>query len=98
MGAWPNTEIYYHLAPVAAFASIVVTAVYILRATGQSVMGPVLNEAYLSEKDAAWNERSAAVILVAAILVVGLTPFLLGNLIAPGTEQIMQQLNKLALN
>src|ERR1043166_5355684 len=41
MGSWQNTEIYYRLATVAACASIVVTAVYILRATGQSVMGPV---------------------------------------------------------
>jgi NADH-quinone oxidoreductase subunit M len=35
----------YHLATILACASIVITAVYILRATGQTIMGPVKDAA-----------------------------------------------------
>lgn len=71
--------------------SIVVTAVYILRAIGQTAMGP-LKEGYSNLTDAAWNEKLAAIILIVAILIIGIAPFLLNDLIKPGAEIIMQKL------
>ena len=59
VGSWQNAGTFYRIATIAAAASIVVTAVYILRAVGQTAMGPVKNE-YLPLKDAGWNERLAA--------------------------------------
>jgi len=40
-----NPDKWYRLATILACASIVVTAVYILRAAGKTVMGPI-SEAY----------------------------------------------------
>ena len=93
MGSWQNPDPWYRLATILACASLVVTAVYILRATGKTVFGP-MSSAYNPLTDARWNERLAAAVLVAGILVVGLAPFLLSQLIQPGTGNIMQQFTK----
>lgn len=92
MGSWQHPETLYRLATLAACASIVVTAVYILRATGKAVMGPVHNSDYTKLTDAAWNEKWAAGILIVGILIIGMAPFLIHNLILPGTENIMMHL------
>ncbi len=68
IGSWQNNDGLYRLATVLACASIVVTAVYILRAIGQVVMGPVVNGEYNLLHDAGWNERLAAVILIIGIV------------------------------
>ena len=68
-------------ATILACASIVVTAVYILRATGQTIMGPVKDPGYNNLTDATWNERLAGILLVAGILVIGVAPFWLNELI-----------------
>lgn len=96
IGSWENGGTLHRVATIAATASIVVTAVYILRAIGKVIMGPVEHEAYFDFKDARWNEKTAAIILVAAILVIGITPFLINHLITPGTEAIMGKINPLS--
>jgi NADH-quinone oxidoreductase subunit M len=93
MGAWENPDQWYRFATILACASIVVTAVYILRATGKTVMGP-MNDSYIAVKDANWNEKLAAGLLIGGIVAVGVAPFLLNQLITPGTESIMQQVTK----
>ncbi len=93
MGSWQNPDGWYRLATILACASIVVTAVYILRAAGKTVMGPISNEHALLA-DATWNEKMAAVILVTGIVLIGVAPFLINQLITPGTEQIMLQVGK----
>lgn len=92
MGSWQNPGLFHRIATVAACMSIVVTAVYILRAIGQTAMGPVKNESYLQIKDAAWNEKLAAIILVAGIVAIGTAPFWLNDLISPATEIIMNKI------
>lgn len=91
MGSWQNPDTLYRLATILACASIVVTAVYILRATGKSIMGPMSN-AYDRLTDARWNEKLAAGILVAGILAMGVAPFWLHELVKPGTETIVNKL------
>jgi NADH-quinone oxidoreductase subunit M len=90
MGSWQNPDGWYRLATILACASIVVTAVYILRATGKTIMGP-MSSAYENVTDAKWNEKLAAGLLITGILVIGIAPFLVNELIAPGTEAIMQK-------
>ena len=92
MGAWQNTGALYRIATILACASIVVTAVYILRAIGKTIMGPVENTHYESLSDATWNERSAAILMVAGIVIIGIAPFWLINLITPATEFIMRRI------
>ncbi len=93
MGSWQNPDAMYRLATILACASIVVTAVYILRAAGKTVMGPI-SDSYTHLTDATWNEKLAATILVMGIVIIGVAPFLINQLITPGTENIMQQVGK----
>ncbi len=88
MGSWQRPETFYKIATILGCASIVVTAVYILRAAGKTVMGP-LSESYNKITDASWNEKMAAAILMIGILVIGIAPFLINYLIMPGTESMM---------
>jgi NADH-quinone oxidoreductase subunit M len=92
VGSWENAGRFYHIATVVACASIVVTAVYILRATGQVMMGPVARSEYNLLHDAGWNEKLAATLLVMGIVTIGMAPFLLNDLINPATEMIIQKL------
>jgi NADH-quinone oxidoreductase subunit M len=96
VGSWERAETGYRVMTVLSCMSIVVTAVYILRAIGKAVMGPARPET-LAYKDAYWNEKLAAGVLMAGILVIGLTPFLLNDLIMPGTEKITEQLQRLTI-
>jgi NADH-quinone oxidoreductase subunit M len=90
MGSWQNANTLYRIATILSCASIVVTAVYILRAVGQAIMGPLGNLHYSSLRDATWNEKFAAGILIIGIVAIGVAPFWLNNLITPGTENIIQ--------
>lgn len=91
MGSWQNADGFYRAATILACASIVVTAVYILRATGKTVMGP-MSSAYDSVYDARWNEKLAAGLLVIGIIAIGVAPIWLTELIKPGTENIITRL------
>jgi NADH-quinone oxidoreductase subunit M len=92
VGSWQNPNMWYRIATILSCASIVVTAVYILRAAGSSVMGPIKNAHFNALQDAQWNEKLAAIVLLSGIVLVGLAPFLLTNLLSPGTDAIMGQL------
>jgi NADH-quinone oxidoreductase subunit M len=92
MGSWQRAGAFYHTATIVACASIVVTAVYILRAVGSTIMGPITNNEHLSLSDAGWYEKTAAVVLLAGILIMGIAPFWLTDLINPGTEVMMQKI------
>ncbi|HEY4967696.1 MAG TPA: proton-conducting transporter membrane subunit, partial [Puia sp.] len=94
MGSWQNPDQWYRLATILACASIVVTAVYILRAAGRSVMGPITDSHFSSLTDADWSEKLAAGILITGIVAIGVAPFWIYQLISPGTEFIVQHLGK----
>lgn len=105
MGAWQNPDMWYRAATIAACASIVVTAVYILRALGKVMWGPlevhgslmaVDGNTVVPFGDAEWNEKLAAVILIAGIVVIGVAPFLLQQLLNPASEEISKQILRAA--
>jgi NADH-quinone oxidoreductase subunit M len=91
MGGWERPETIYRVATVLACMSIVITAVYILRAIGSTVMGPVRNKEFEELPKAMWNEKLAAVILIAGIVIMGVLPFVLYKLVNPATQEIMKQ-------
>jgi NADH-quinone oxidoreductase subunit M len=91
VGSWEHTGTFYRIATIVACMSIVVTAVYILRAIGQVAMGP-LKAGYENLSDASWNEKLSAIILVIGIIAIGLSPSWLNNLVRPATELIMQKI------
>ena len=91
VGSWENADAFHRIATIAACMSIVVTAVYILRAVGQTAMGP-LKAGYANLTDARWNEKLAAIILIVGILAIGIAPFWLNDLIKPGAEIVIQKI------
>jgi len=92
MGAWQNTDTLYRLATILACASIVVTAVYILRAVGKVIMGPIVNDEHNHFTDASWNEKFAAGILIIGIVAIGIAPFWLTDLVSPGSGVVMSRI------
>ena len=94
VGSWEHTDVFHRTATILACASIVVTAVYILRATASVLMGPIKNPAFETLTDASWSEKLASILLIAAILCIGLAPFWIKNLITPDTQLIMNSLLK----
>src|SRR5436190_1013657 len=102
MGSWQNADNFYRIATIVASASIVVTAVYILRAVGKAIMGPLPITADGSPLlwrvvDAKWNERWAAGLLIIGIVIIGVAPFWLNDLISPGTETLMKNIGKVVM-
>src|SRR5690606_19242693 len=83
MGSWEQADQWYRLATILACASIVVTAVYILRAMGKVIMGPLQTNQNIVV-DARWYEKMAAALLIAGIVVMGVAPFWINDLIGPG--------------
>jgi len=94
MGSWQNPGNLYRLATILACASIVVTAVYILRAVAQTVMGPVTDSHYNNLGDAKWNEKLAAVVLLVGIVAIGIAPFWLNKLVTPVADSIIEQTSR----
>lgn len=92
MGSWERTGAFHRIATILSCASIVVTAVYILRAAGKAVMGPITDPHYLEVQDAKWNEKIASALLIIGILAIGMIPFWLNNLIAPDSKIIMDSI------
>jgi NADH-quinone oxidoreductase subunit M len=92
MGSWQNDDAFHRIATIAAAMSIVVTAVYILRAIGNVAMGPIKIQEHLQLKDANWNEKLAAIILVGGILAIGIAPGWLNDLLQPAAEEIMKKI------
>lgn len=92
VGAWEKVDLFYRIVTILACASIVVTAVYILRATGSVIMGPLKNKEHAILSDASWNERLAVILLVTVIIAIGISPFWLKDLLSPGTEIIINKL------
>jgi len=90
VGSWERTGMFYRTATVLACISIVVTAVYILRAVGKVVMGP-MPEAYVQTTDAAGYEKFVSVWLLLAILLIGVFPGWLVELIEPAVNFIQQR-------
>jgi NADH-quinone oxidoreductase subunit M len=93
MGSWQHPDTFRRVATILACLSIVVTAVYILRAVTRTAMGP-LQEEFEHLKDATWNEKLAALILLAGIIAIGVAPGWLNDLVRPGAEVIMNKIGK----
>jgi NADH-quinone oxidoreductase subunit M len=96
VGSWERTGIFYKVATILACASIVVTAVYILRAVGLAIWGTIQNKEFEQFKDATWSERSATIFLVAGIVFIGVCPFLVIKLINNDTIAIFNRIISVA--
>lgn len=92
VGAWENTSTWHRVATIGAILSIVITAVYILRAIGHVAMGSIREE-HLTIQDARWNEKAAVLLLLVGVLSIGLAPYWLQQLVEPTSVWMMEKIN-----
>ena len=97
VGSWENKSLWVRLATILSCASIVVTAVYILRASGKVIMGPI-RETFSTLSDAVWYEKMAAIFLLAGIFVMGIAPFLLQYIIGNEAATIVNRGAQVLIN
>ncbi|MBI4945260.1 MAG: NADH-quinone oxidoreductase subunit M [Bacteroidetes bacterium] len=94
VGAFQVQDLFHRSATIVATMSLVVTAVYILRAVGISLWGPIKNKEFELLPDATWNEKLAAIILIASIIIIGTMPFWISDMIAKTTETLFSAVIK----
>lgn len=93
IGSFQHTDTFHRVLTIAATASIVVTAVYILRVVGTLLLGPIKNDHYNHLTDAKWYEKLSTVTLVLAIAGIGMAPLWLSDMINISLEPIVTKLS-----
>lgn len=93
---WSN-PIITRILTVIATMSIVVTAVYVLRGLAMVFQGPITDHHFEELTDATLTEKLATGILVATLLVAGLFPWFLINLIEPSLYPFINRLHGVAM-
>ncbi len=92
VGAFSHPDAFHRVATVIAVSSIVVTAVYILRVVGLMLMGPVKNKEFETLPPARWYEKTGTILLLLSILVVGLTPLWISDMILDSLTPVIERL------
>lgn len=81
VGSFQHTDPFHRTLTIIATASIVITAVYILRLVGKILYGSP-NKEHLTLTDATWDERVAVICLIVCVAGIGLAPLWISNLIS----------------
>jgi NADH-quinone oxidoreductase subunit M len=89
LGVWER----YPLIAVIAALSIPITGAYILQAVYRVFFGEVQNTEFLKLPKLTWQEYTGAVILAAILLIVGIYPAILTEMIDTGVAPVVQQIN-----
>ncbi len=92
VGAFMHTDKFHRTATVIAVASIVITAVYILRVVGTLLLGPLRDGHEFETGDARWYERWANILLIASIAAIGIAPLWLSDALIRSIQPIIQKL------
>lgn len=81
IGAFQESGLLPRILTIFATTTIVITAVYILRAVGKIMFGKIGNSEHEALKDATWWEKLTVVTLVLAIVIMGVAPFWINNML-----------------
>lgn len=92
VGSFQHPDIFHRVLTIAACASIVITAVYILRVVGKILLGPVFDKHHEELSDALWYEKIANVTLIVSIAFIGMVPFLTSDIITDSLTSIISRL------
>ena len=94
VGSFQHTDMFHRVLTIAACASIVITAVYILRVVGKIILGPIFDKHHEELTDAVWYERVSVTVLIVAIFAIGSAPFWISSMIHESVLQVIGQLIK----
>jgi NADH-quinone oxidoreductase subunit M len=92
VGAFEVNDTFHRVLTIIATASIVITAVYILRLIGKILYGKVENPEHLKLTDASWDERFTLICLIIAIAGMGLMPWGISNMVSDSVLPVIGQL------
>jgi len=94
VGSFQHTDMFHRVLTIAACASIVITAVYILRVVGKIILGPVQDKHHEELTDAVWYERLSVTVLIVAIFALGSAPFWVSHMIGESVVPVITNLVK----
>jgi NADH-quinone oxidoreductase subunit M len=94
VGSFQHTDNFHRVLTIAACASIVITAVYILRVVGKIILGPIFDKHHEELTDAVWYERLSVSVLIVAIFAMGSAPFWISSMIHESVLPVVSQLIK----
>ena len=94
VGSFQHTDMFHRVLTIAACASIVITAVYILRVVGKIILGPIFDKHHEELTDAVWYERLSVIVLIAAIFALGSAPYWVSSMIHESVLPVIGQLIK----
>jgi NADH-quinone oxidoreductase subunit M len=94
VGSFQHTDMFHRVMTIAACASIVITAVYILRVVGKIILGPIFDKHHEELTDAVWYERLSVTVLIVAIFALGSAPFWVSSMIGESVMPVIGQLIK----
>jgi NADH-quinone oxidoreductase subunit M len=92
VGAFQNSDIFIRVTTILVISSIVITAVYILRAAAIMLLGPIKKEDFLSLGDARWYEKVTVFLLIAVITGMGVFPGWLADMIFKGLGPMFERI------
>ncbi len=92
VGSFQHPDTFHRVCTIIACASIVVTAVYVLRVVGVLLLGKIKNEEFEKITDAKWYDKMSVVALIAGITIIGTAPLWLSDMINGGLGPIVQKL------
>lgn len=91
VGSWQEPDLFRRFVTVIACASIVVTAVYILRALAIMLYGPIRNKEHEDLPKAEWHEKLAVGMLLLAIIGMGIAPLWLSDIVNESLPPMMER-------
>ena len=94
VGAFESPDMLHRVFAIAATASIVITAVYILRVVGKLLYGAVQNEHHRSLTDAEWSERLSTATLIICVAIIGCFPNFFVNIIRDSFNPVVDALSQ----
>ena len=93
VGAFQHPDLFHRVTTIIAISAIVVTAVYILRVVGIMLMGPIKHEKFNKLPLANWHEKTGAILLIIPIVIIGVAPFWLSDMILESLTPMIDKLN-----
>ncbi|MCF6213194.1 MAG: NADH-quinone oxidoreductase subunit M [Flavobacteriaceae bacterium] len=92
VGAFQNVDMFHRVATILGVTVIVITAVYILRAVGMMLMGPVKKEEYYNFPKATWYEKTGIFLLLIPIIIIGTTPLWISDIIMDSIKPFIERM------
>lgn len=92
VGAFQHPDTFHRVATIITVSAIVVTAVYVLRAVGMMLMGPIKNEEFENLAKATWYERVGVLLLLIPIMAMGMAPLWISDLIRESLQPFIERM------